>query len=333
MTTPPPPPDDWSPDAAGFLDDLEAKPEALERLGSSPDVAAGIASIARNARRVLFLGMGSSRYASEVAALRLRAAGIDAVAEYAYARSLPPADPRTLVVGISASGKSKETVAAFDRYRGRSRCVAMTERPRAPLADGVDVVIPMLAGREAGGIACRTFQHTGLILRQLEAHLTDTRLDMAALCGRVAAASQDLLDRREDWLEPVAELLDSHDGVHVIGPAERWSAVAQSALAFREGPRRVATASETGDWNHVDVYLTKTTDYRALLLAGSPYDEDALAWVRSRGSTVVAVGADVPGADHVLTYRGSHDEAVALYTETLVSELVAWRYWQAQDNA
>jgi hypothetical protein len=43
--------------------------------------------------RVLLIGMGSSRYAAQVAALRLRAAGIDAVAEYASAEASYPAEP------------------------------------------------------------------------------------------------------------------------------------------------------------------------------------------------------------------------------------------------
>ena len=37
---------------------------------------------------------------------------------------------------------------------------------------------------------------------------------------------------------------------------------------IREGPRRQAVACETGDWAHVDVYLTRTLDYRAIVFAG-----------------------------------------------------------------
>ena len=46
---------------------------------------------------------------------------------------------------------------------------------------------------------------------------------------------------------------------------------------LREGPRRAAIASETGEWSHVDVYLTKTLDYRMLLLPGSRYEDAAAA--------------------------------------------------------
>ncbi len=58
----------------------------------------------------------------------------------------------------------------------------------------------------------------------------------------------------------------------------------------REGPRRAADGCETGDWNHVDVYLTKTLDYRALLFTGSRFDDEARRWMAERRSHVVTVG-------------------------------------------
>ena len=45
---------------------------------------------------------------------------------------------------------------------------------------------------------------------------------------------------------------------------------------LREGPRLPAYGCETADWSHVDVYLTKTTDYRMLLLAGSRWEAELL---------------------------------------------------------
>jgi fructoselysine-6-P-deglycase FrlB-like protein len=322
----------WNPDPAGFVRDLEAKPAALERLGRSVAVRDAVAQLPSRPTSVLFLGMGSSRYAAEVAALRLRARGIHAVAEYGSTAALPPATPELLVVGISASGTSKETLAAMACYSGQSRTVALTEELGSALAEMSDRVIPLVAGKEEGGIACRTFQHTTLALQLIEARLTDSSFDLAGLCARTAEATADLLARRPSWLPELAATLDSPDGVHVLAPMERWSSAAQSALVFREGPRRVATASETGDWNHVDVYLTKTTDYRALLLAGSAYDADAMEWFKARGSTVVSVGPGVAGTNAELRYTHDTEPAVARHTETLVAELIAAHWWLEQQG-
>ncbi len=98
---------------------------------------------------------------------------------------------------------------------------------------------------------------------------------------------------------------------------------------LRECPRLPAVGCETGDWSHVDVYLTKTTDYRMLLLGGSRWEPQLLDWTGQRGTTVVAVGAEVPGASYTLRYPHDEDDDVRLLTETLVAELVAARAWQA----
>ena len=95
----------------------------------------------------------------------------------------------------------------------------------------------------------------------------------------------------------------------------------------REGPRQLAVGCETGDWSHVDVYLTKSLDYRALLFTGSRYDKNAVKWMRERGSRFVAVGADVKDAATTVRFVGDDNQLVALLTEVLVAELVAATWW------
>jgi hypothetical protein len=103
---------------------------------------------------------------------------------------------------------------------------------------------------------------------------------------------------------------------------------------FREGPRSQADACETGDWLHVDVYLTKPLDYRALVFAGSRFDAEVLRWLEERHGRAVVVGGDGAGAAHVVRYPRDDDETVALLTETLVAELVAAELWRrASDSA
>jgi glucosamine--fructose-6-phosphate aminotransferase (isomerizing) len=307
-------------DPALFLADLEAKPAFLRALPAhNPWGFVG------PVRRVIFLGMGSSRYAAQVAARRLRAAGLDATAEYASAEyastdGIFAHGDDTLVVAISATGASRETL---DAVAHKPNFVALTNDPTSPLAGTAARVVAMHAGVERGGVACRSFQHTQILLDALVAHLTGQDRVSAE---RVAEATEDLLTLRPQWLPQAGELLTG-DGVFPMAPVERLSSALQSALMFREGPRVPADGCETGDWSHVDVYLTKTLQYRALLFPGSRYDAQALEWLHSRGSTVVAVGGDVPGAAQVVRFRHDHDFRVRLLTETLVAELVAADWW------
>jgi glucosamine 6-phosphate synthetase-like amidotransferase/phosphosugar isomerase protein len=263
-----------------------------------------------------------------VAAARLRAAGVRAVAELASSELLPPADPKTLVVAVSASGASAETVAAAARYLGRSRVVAVTEDAGSALTRGADQVVPLLVGPEVGGVACRSYRHTLAVLLALAGQLAPAAaVDLSQSCRSAADATARLLETAATWCQPVTELLDGPDGCWVVAPAARLSSAQQSALMLREGPRRPAHAAETGDWSHVDVYLTRTLDYRMLLLPGSAWDGELLGWTAERGSTIVAVGATVPGSRRTVSYAGWERRDVALLTETTVAEVVAQRLW------
>ena len=307
----------WAPDPDAFIRDLEAKPAALRDLASALD-ADPWREVDR-AGRLVFIGMGSSRFAALPIASMLRASGRDVIVERASARVATPAAPGTLAIGISASGSTPETVEALARHRaGGSLTVAMTNAQGSALESAAKHHIALEAGDEAGGVACRTFQHTmGVLLALLDPARA------AAAVRRTADATQDLLDRRPAWLPRAVETF-AEGAVFTIAPQERISSAEQGALMFREGPRRHADASETGDWLHVDVYLTKPLDYRAVLFTGSRFDDDVRRWIDERDGRVVQVG---PGG---IRYAGDDDPDVALLTETLVPEALAADVWRRQ---
>jgi glutamine---fructose-6-phosphate transaminase (isomerizing) len=310
---------------ARFLADLEARPVTLDALATALAVRNPFADVPREVDRVLFLGMGSSRFAALDAALDLRSDGIPAVAEYASVEASFPPDRRTLVVAISASGESAETLAAVERYRDTSPTVVITNAAASSLARTGRLVVEMLGGDERGGVACQTFLHTALLLRALRAHLLGVPEDVAGLTRRVAEATAGLLDSRDAWLAETAAAVDGPAPVFLIGPADRLATTEQGALMFREGPRHAAFSCETGDWSHVDVYLTTTLDYRALLFTGSRWDAEALDWLRKRDATVVAVGGPAPGALVTVDLPGGLD--AARHAAILVPELIAASWW------
>src|SRR5207342_740358 len=105
----------------------------------------GIEPLALQAKRVLFIGMGSSRYAALNAAAYLRSLGCDAHAEHASSGAPQPPDQGLLVVAISAGGGSAETIAAARRHRGTSTVVGVTNRPDGALAAEVDTCLDLHA--------------------------------------------------------------------------------------------------------------------------------------------------------------------------------------------
>jgi fructoselysine-6-P-deglycase FrlB-like protein len=316
-----------------FLADVLSAPERLDTVLDAYGGAGSPLSAlpTEGVERVLFLGMGSSRFAALTAASHLRARGVDAYAELA-STGMPTA-PRqgTLVVGISASGRTEETVEALARHRGVSRTVAVTNTPGSPIENEGDVTLPLLVGPEEGGVACVSFQATLAVLLLLGGSLTGAP-GADALRPAVAAAAA-LRETRGSWLAPLAELVRDVHTVYAIAPEERISSALQSALMLREGPRIAADACETGDWLHVDVYLSKHPGYTALLFPGSRFDAGVLEWARERESRIVAVGERIEAAGHHVPYPGSADPLVATLVETGVAELLAAELWLAGPDA
>lgn len=274
--------------------------------------------------------MGSSAYAAATAARKARADGVNVQVELASTALLPPPAPDLLVIAVSATGTSVEVLAAAERYRGTGGLVAVTNRPGSPLAAMADYTVEMNAGEEVSGISCRNFRHSLLVIAAVLERYGASYGMLAETAQRAAAGSRAVLDASGQWLPQVSELLLGPDGTFLVAPAERFSSAAQGSLMIREVPRRPAYGSETGDWSHVDVYLSKTLDYRALVFTGSRWDQQALDWMMPRGATVVAVGEGVPEADLTVSYPGQEQWLVSALVETMVPELIAWD-WYTKD--
>ena len=199
--------------------------------------------------------------------------------------------------------------------------MAITNDPDGPLAAAADVVVPLHAGRETGGVSCRTFQATVAVLHLLAG------ADPAVL-RRAPEAQAALLDARGKLARGAPRAPAGRGSVYAIAPDARIASSLQGALMFREGPRVPADGCETGDWLHVDVYLTKHPGYRALLFPGSRYDAGVIEWARERGSEIVAVGRPVDRGVQQIPFAGAEDELVASLVETSVAELAAATWWQ-----
>jgi fructoselysine-6-P-deglycase FrlB-like protein len=175
-----------------FGQDIERTPETLRNLAAALraenpwSVASGVLEGVRSGRRLVLLGMGSSHFAISVLAQLLQALGVHAVAALASGNPLPFVDKGDVVIAVSASGGSAETVHAIGEYQDRFATIAVTNTADSLIEGACDVHVPMLAETEIGGVACRSFAHT------LGLHMALQEL----LVGAVDAA--DVVDRAAD---------------------------------------------------------------------------------------------------------------------------------------
>lgn len=311
-----------------LLADIDAAPAELAAVlvaqrQAIADVPLG--ALARPTWRLI--GMGSSRFAGLDAAARLRSDGRDAHAETASASGGSPGGRDTLVVTISASGRTVEVLAAAERHHGSAFVLGLTARADSALAVASDAVVPLGAAFvETAGIATMTYRATITALFGLtgEGEPDDIRNSLAA----APTALREIIDGKAAWLDDAARLLDGGRAVHVLGDGYRAGAAEQAALMLREAPRIPAVAFDTADWLHTGLYTLYPGD-PVLLLAGSPADTLAITTIHERGGVVIAVGPERDGADvHVpLPQAAAEDPVVRAVVEPVVAELLAAELW------
>lgn len=184
----------------------------------------------------------------------------------------------------------------------------------------------MQAGEESGGVASLTYMATHIALLRLYESLGCIK-ELNSSIDAAAVAIDDIYSRKDSWLPDLINHIKSPAGSYYIAPADRFCSAQQSALMMRESPRLPSVPCETGDWSHIDVYLTKTLDYRAILFPGSQWEDQLFKWTQERESKVITIGFDHPHATKSFRYKNDSDPLVRLLAETTFAEILAQHLW------
>lgn len=237
-------------------------------IGAQPEVVAGTlahyrgagaaslraaADLADQATRVMVVGMGSSRSAAlptvRVIDRRLPAGAVEAGELLHY--GLSDVGPECLVVLVSQSGRSVETVAVAERLaaRGHPRVVAVTNDADSPLAAHAQVVLPILAGTEAT-VATKTWATTFTVLALFADALAPvpggplTRHPADALVALTSvAATVGMADAPASGMGGCVALM-------VVGRGPAHAAADYGALILKETVAMPAEAFSGGSFRH-----------------------------------------------------------------------------------
>jgi glucosamine--fructose-6-phosphate aminotransferase (isomerizing) len=133
----------------------------IESVSAAP-FGKGAADVLRGAQRVLILACGTSYYAGMTAknwieSLARLPTQVEFASEYRYRDSVP--DPATLVVVVSQSGETADTLAALRHARklGQKRTLAICNVPTSSMVRETQLVFLTRAGVEIGVASTKAF--------------------------------------------------------------------------------------------------------------------------------------------------------------------------------
>ena len=270
-------------------------------------------------RRVMLVSCGTSYHAGLVARLMIErltglSAEVDLASEFRYRD--PVVGPDTLVVAISQSGETADTLGAAKTARLKGApVVAITNVVGSALARESDGVVYTHAGPEIGVASTKTFTATitaGYVLA-LALGLQRGALTVTESQKRIAELIEipGIMTEALRHMEPVAELakqLSGHENFLYLGRGVHYPIALEGALKLKEISYIHAEGYAGGEMKHGPIALIdEEMPVVALVPRDGTYERMAgnVEEVKARAGRIIAVAhpgdtAMARRADHVL---------------------------------
>ena len=261
------------------------------------------------------VGCGTARYAAEVGAHLIQEwAGLPASAQIGSEMrySPPPIDERTLVISVSQSGETADTLAPTRLADERgATIVVVTNVVGSALTRDADAVCYLQAGPEVAVASTKAFvtqvvvlELIALRLAQLRGALSEHRVSVdrawharAAAAGRRDAGAS--RRRSRSWRSAGAAVRN----VMYVGRALGFPIAMEGALKLKELSYVHAEGYAAGELKHGPIaLLDRDTPLVAVATAGATYEKvvSNVAEVRAREAPVVAVATE--GDEEIARY-------------------------------
>jgi glucosamine--fructose-6-phosphate aminotransferase (isomerizing) len=227
---------------------------------------------------------------------------VDIASEFRYRD--PVLGPGDLVIGISQSGETADTLAAMRTARARGAAVlAVTNVMGSQVTREADGVLYTRAGLEVGVAATKTFVSQLTVMYLLALRLAEVRgtMDRAALkppisdLKRLPHMITDLLEHDIDGIEAIARAHHSSEFFLYLGRNVGLPIALEGALKLKEISYIATDAYAAGEMKHGPIALLDEDTPVVVVATESPVLDKLVSnmqEVRARGARVIAVATE-----------------------------------------
>ncbi|KQO16591.1 glutamine--fructose-6-phosphate transaminase (isomerizing) [Paenibacillus sp. Leaf72] len=223
----------------------------------------------------------------------------DVASEYRY-RS-PIITPDTLVIVVSQSGETADTLAALrEAKRNGARVLAITNVVGSSIAREADDVLVTLAGPEIAVASTKAYTSQLVVFYLLSLYFADTLgTKNTAEVSEILAAMQELPEQVESILEQapvlrdIAESISSHPSLFFIGRGIDYPVALEGSLKLKEISYIHSEAYPAGELKHGTLALIEEgVPVIALVTQEELYEKTLsnIKEVKARGANVLGIG-------------------------------------------
>jgi glutamine---fructose-6-phosphate transaminase (isomerizing) len=258
-------------------------------------------------RRVVIVACGTAYHAGLIGRYAIEQwarvpVEVDIASEYRYRD--PVVGPDDLVIGISQSGETADTLAAMRTARSRGATVlAVTNVMGAQATREADGVLYTRAGLEIGVAATKTFVSQITVMYLLALRLAEVRgvMDRAQLkppisdLKRLPHLIAELLERDVDGIEAIARTHHRAEFFLYLGRHVGLPIALEGALKLKEISYIATDAYAAGEMKHGPIALLDENTPVVVVATESPVLEKVISniqEVRARGARVIVVATE-----------------------------------------
>ncbi len=278
-------------------------------------------ALLRDSRRIIVVACGTSYHAGLIGRYALEEwarvpVEMDIASEYRYRN--PVVGPGDLVIGITQSGETADTLAAMRLARERGAAVlAVTNIMGSQATRDADGVLLTRAGLEVSVAATKTFVAQvaamyllALRMAELRGTLPPERLrELVSALKRIPHAIKEVTERGTEAIDRVAARVHREDFFLYLGRHVGLAVCLEGALKLKEISYISTDAYAAGEMKHGPIALLEEGTPVVVVATESPVLDKVISnvqEVRARGAYVVAVATEddgrvAPHADEVLT--------------------------------
>lgn len=283
-----------------YLEDLLRQPDAVrDTLAALPphavaEFAHAIADAAPG--RLILTGMGTSLFAlyplQTCLAARGRSALVIETSELVYAQP-GLLVPGSVVLAVSQSGASAETVRLIERLPQGFQLLGVTNTPGSPLAEASAMHLLTQAGTEAC-VSCKTYVATLAAIQLVGAAIDGSGVGSARQA--LAAGAEAMAAWLADWerhVETWCGLLAGIQNLFVTGRGDSLAAAHTAGLIIKESAHFPAEGLSSAAFRHGPFEMTRPESLVAVL-EGTPdvsaLNRQLVADVRRAGGRAELIG-------------------------------------------
>lgn len=239
----------------------------------------------KNLNRIQVIACGTSLHAAMIGKYIIEnfcaiPVDVEASSEYIYRKTVT--DKHTLVIGVSQSGETADTLTAIKQAKAKgSHVLIITNRPDSAMAREADSLVPVSAGIEVSVAATKSYiaQLTSFYLLALymaeikgsmeKSDLTNLKAEMLLLPQKI----EQILAHKESIQTCARKYANTRDFIY-IARGINYPTALEGALKLKEISYINATGYPAGELKHGPIaMLDETMPVLSVLMKGSVYEK------------------------------------------------------------